>query len=121
MQKTKKIVGFIVEFYELDFYWIREDSHKCFGYNGEFKYINDQVYYLNHQCYKRTLKTKFNSVKKFHKFLALKKNKVYYFHQNLDEAINGCKGSKNYMVNNAPKDVLVVRQLHALGNNRYKY
>ncbi len=135
MQKTKKIVGFVVEYYELDVYRFREKQIKIMC-SGKEVSETEITYFVTPDCYKRTYKAKFNSAKKLNKALDLKKDKNYYFNQSLGQAIKGVhdifyynndlekennrsSSREHRAVSNFPKGILLVRQLHNLGTVLY--
>lgn len=120
MQKTKKIVNFVVECYKLEKYWSRDTFKKRFDFNGGYKIVSIERCLLTPCCYKRTYYGRFNSVRKLNKALGLEKGLSYYFPTSLEEALKGKYGDGYYVVQESPQTILIVRQLHDL-DNRYRF
>lgn len=116
MQKTKKIVGFVVECYKLETYWSRE----TFKTKADYTTVTIERCLLLPSCYKRTYYGRFNSVRKLNKALGLEKGLSYYFPTSIEEALKGRYGNGYYVVEESPKTILIVRQLHDL-DKHYKF
>jgi hypothetical protein len=116
MQKTKKIVGFVVECYELETYWSRETFKRRSDFNDGYTIVPIERCLVTPPCYKRTYYGRFNSVRKLNKALGLKNGLYYYFPTSLEEALKGKYGNGYYVVQESPKTILIVRQLHDLDN-----
>lgn len=118
-QETKKIVGFVVEIYELKHYWQTENGYKTVQDWSSNAWRKDKItrYLITPDCYKRTYLKKFNSVHKLNKALGLKNGKSYWFYKSLEEAIKSAYGENFYRIKNNFNEVLVVRQIHNLDQN----
>jgi hypothetical protein len=117
MIQTKKIVGFVVELYKLDVYW-EDDNGYAYKFDpetGQYGKVKATRYIVKPDCYKRTAYERFNSVRKLNKALGLRAGKFYRFHASLEGAIKGAYANDYSIVRNCPDEVLVIRQLHALG------
>jgi hypothetical protein len=117
MQKTKKIVGFVVEVYELKTYWSRDVPKKRYNLHGEYSIVSTERCLLTVCNYNRTYYNKFNSVSKMNKALGLKKGVSYFFYNNINKALKGRYGFGYSIVEDAPTKIWIVRQLHELDNN----
>ncbi len=122
LHQTKKNVLFIVEIYELDSYWAKNNFiREVFDWDkNSWEKVKTTRYWLTPSCYKKTHAQYFNSVNKLNKALGLKRKKHYWFYNSVEEAIKGAYGDNFHSVINRNEKVLVVRKLHDL-ESHYTY
>lgn len=109
--KMKKLKNYVVEYYEIDHYFHREEV--CYSWRtAQYYYSNKN--WLIPSCFKKTYFKRFNSKSKLNKELGFIKGKSYCVYNNLEFAIKTLNDGHFGGWGSLPNGVLIIKCLHNL-------